>query len=173
MGTPGDIGIVTPVQLRFDDVLTLTSGKTLSGFELTLESYGVLNEDRSNAVLVCHALSGNHHAAGRHSPADRKAGWWDLHIGPGKAIDTDRFHVVCINNIGGCDGSSGPNTSNPETGEVWGPEFPQVAVEDWVHTQVLLADRLGIDIWAAVVGGSLGGMQALYWATQYPDRVRN
>ena len=173
MGTPGDIGIVTPVQLRFDDVLTLTSGKTLSGFELTLESYGVLNEDRSNAVLVCHALSGNHHAAGRHSPADRKAGWWDLHIGPGKAIDTDRFHVVCINNIGGCDGSSGPNTSNPETGEVWGAEFPQVAVEDWVHTQVLLADRLGIDTWAAVVGGSLGGMQALYWATQYPDRVRN
>lgn len=173
MAASGDIGIVAPVQLRFDDTLILQSGKALDGFDLTMESYGDLNGDRSNAVLVCHALSGNHHAAGRHDPADRKAGWWDAHIGPGKAIDTNRFYVVCINNIGGCDGSTGPNTLNPETERPWGPDFPQVTVEDWVHTQALLADRLGIDAWAAVVGGSLGGMQALHWATHYPDRVRN
>ena len=173
MTPSGDIGIVTPEQVHFDQPLTLQSGKILPEFNLTTETYGVLNADRSNAVLVCHALSGNHHAAGRHDPADRKPGWWDLHIGPGKAIDTNRFFVVSSNNLGGCDGSTGPNTAQPETGQLWGPEFPQVTVQDWVRAQALLADHFGIATWAAVVGGSLGGMQALHWAAHYPDRVRN
>lgn len=169
----GEIGLVTPTREVFSETLALASGQTLAGFELITETYGQLNPQRSNAVLICHALSGNHHAAGRYNHADPKPGWWDLHVGPGKAIDTDRFFVVSLNNIGGCDGSSGPNTINPETQQPWGPDFPQVSVSDWVTTQAMLADRLGIDSWAAVIGGSLGGMQAIHWAVHYPERVRN
>ena len=169
----GDVGLVTAAREVFSETLTLTSGRTLAGFELITETYGRLNTQRSNAVLICHALSGNHHAAGRYDLSDPKPGLWDLHIGPGKAIDTNRFFVVSLNNLGGCDGSSGPNTMNSDTELPWGPDFPQVSVSDWVTTQVMLADRLGIDSWAAVIGGSLGGMQALHWAVHYPERVRN
>ena len=169
----GGVGLVTAAREVFSETLTLTSGRTLAGFELITETYGRLNTQRSNAVLICHALSGNHHAAGRYDLSDPKPGWWDLHIGPGKAIDTNRFFVVSLNNLGGCDGSSGPNTMNSATEQPWGPDFPQVSVSDWVTTQVMLADRLGIDSWAAVIGGSLGGMQALHWAVHYPERVRN
>ena len=168
-----EVGLVTPIREVFSENLALASGQTLAGFELITETYGQLNSQRSNAVLICHALSGNHHAAGRYNHSDPKPGWWDLHVGPGKAIDTNRFFVVSLNNIGGCDGSSGPNTMNPETQQPWGPNFPQVSVNDWVTTQALLADRLGIDSWAAVVGGSLGGMQAIHWAVHYSERVRN
>jgi homoserine O-acetyltransferase len=169
----GDVGLVTAAREVFSETLTLTSGRTLAGFELITETYGRLNTQRSNAVLICHALSGNHHAAGRYDLSDPKPGWWDLHIGPGKAIDTNRFFVVSLNNLGGCDGSSGPNTMNSATEQPWGPDFPQVSVSDWVTTQVMLAERLGIESWAAVIGGSLGGMQALHWAVHYPERVRN
>jgi len=168
-----EVGLVTPIREVFSENLALASGQTLAGFELITETYGQLNSQRSNAVLICHALSGNHHAAGRYNHSDPKPGWWDLHVGPGKAIDTNRFFVVSLNNIGGCDGSSGPNTMNPETQQPWGPNFPQVSVNDWVTTQAMLADRLGIDSWAAVVGGSLGGMQAIHWAVHYSERVRN
>ena len=168
-----EVGLVTPTREVFSENLALASGQTLAGFELITETYGQLNSQRSNAVLICHALSGNHHAAGRYNHSDPKPGWWDLHVGPGKAIDTNRFFVVSLNNIGGCDGSSGPNTINPETQQPWGPNFPQVSVSDWVTTQAMLADRLGIDSWAVVVGGSLGGMQAIHWAVHYPERVRN
>ena len=168
-----EVGLVTPTREVFSENLALASGQRLAGFELITETYGQLNSQRSNAVLICHALSGNHHAAGRYNHSDPKPGWWDLHVGPGKAIDTNRFFVVSLNNIGGCDGSSGPNTMNPETQQPWGPNFPQVSVNDWVTTQAMLADRLGIDSWAAVVGGSLGGMQAIHWAVHYSERVRN
>jgi len=171
---PADsVGLVTPQQARFDEPLPLACGKTLPAYELVYETYGELNAERSNAVLICHALSGHHHAAGYHSPDDRKPGWWDAHIGPGKAIDTDRFFVVSLNNLGGCHGSTGPCHINPETGRLWGPEFPVMTVGDWVDSQVRLADRLGIERFAAVVGGSLGGMQVLQWAMRYPERIAN
>ena len=135
--------------------------------------YGELNAQRSNAVLICHALSGNHHAAGYHSPDDKKAGWWDECIGPGKPIDTNRFFVVCLNNLGGCHGSTGPSSINPATGKPWGPDFPPMRTRDWVHSQARLADYLGIECWAAVIGGSLGGMQAMRWSLEFPQRIRH
>ena len=143
----------------------------LPGFELVYETYGELNAARSNAVLICHALSGDHHAAGYHAPDDAKPGWWDACIGPGKPIDTRRFFVVVPNNLGGCNGSTGPLSVDPANGKWWGPGFPAVTVKDWVKTQALLADELGIDRFAAVIGGSLGGMQALQWTIDLPDRV--
>ena len=167
------IGVVTPETLHFDQPLTLNCGETLPEYDLIIETYGTLNEEKSNAVLVCHALSGNHHLAGYHSESDRKPGWWESAIGPGKAIDTNRFFVVGLNNLGGCDGSTGPTSINPETGTVYGPDFPLVTVEDWVESQARLADRLGIEQWAAIVGGSLGGMQALQWSISYPQRMRH
>ncbi len=167
------VGIVSPRTARFSEPLTLASGHTLPSWELVFETYGELNATGSNAVLICHALSGHHHAAGRHSPQDRKPGWWDSCIGPGKPIDTSRFFVVSLNNIGGCHGSTGPASINTETGEAWGPDFPQPRVEDWVDVQATLADFLGIDCWAAVIGGSLGGMQAMCWSLRYPERVRH
>ncbi|HET7797495.1 homoserine O-acetyltransferase [Nevskia sp.] len=167
------LGIVVPRKLRIDTPLVLASGRTLAGFELMIETYGELNAERSNAVLICHALSGDHHAAGFHSPDDRKPGWWDSAIGPGKPIDTNRFHVVCLNNLGGCRGSTGPTTVNPDTGALWGPEFPIVTVRDWVQSQAMLADHLGIQTWAAVIGGSLGGMQVMQWTIDFPSRVRH
>lgn len=165
------VGLVTPFVERFDEPLLLSGGDSLPSFELMVETYGELNKDASNAVLICHALSGNHHAAGKHHVDDRKPGWWDLIIGPGKPIDTDRFYVVSLNNLGGCDGSTGPSAINPESGRPWGPDFPQLHVSDWVRSQKRLAERLGIERWAAVVGGSLGGMQALQWAVDYPEAV--
>ncbi|KEF30275.1 Homoserine O-acetyltransferase [Marinobacter nitratireducens] len=171
---PADsVGIVTPQTYHFDEPIDLACGQTLPSYDLVVETYGQLNADASNAVLICHALSGHHHAAGYHSKEDRKPGWWDSCIGPGKPIDTNRFFVVALNNLGGCHGSTGPNSLNPATGKQYGPDFPVVTVSDWVKSQALLADRLGIDTWAAVVGGSLGGMQALQWSLDYPDRLKH
>jgi homoserine O-acetyltransferase len=167
------VGLVTPQTQHFDQPLTLRSGRVLSSYDLVYETYGELNADHSNAILICHALSGSHHAAGYHSMDDDKPGWWDSCIGPGKPIDTREFFVVAVNNLGGCNGSSGPTSINPETGEVYGPDFPIVAVRDWVNSQARLADVLGIEQWAAVVGGSLGGMQVLRWSIQFPTRLRH
>lgn len=171
---PADsVGLVSPKVAHFDQPLSLACGRTLNNYELIYETYGELNATASNAVLICHALSGTHHAAGYHHVDDRKPGWWDTCIGPGKAIDTNKFFVVSLNNLGGCHGSTGPNSRNPATGRIYGADFPVVTVEDWVHSQARLADRLGIQQWAAVVGGSLGGMQALQWSISYPERVRH
>ncbi|HDZ56880.1 MAG TPA: homoserine O-acetyltransferase [Pseudomonas xinjiangensis] len=171
---PADsVGLVTPQYQAFPDPLRLACGKSLAQFELVYETYGTLNANHSNAVLVCHALSGHHHAAGYHSEDDRKPGWWDSCIGPGKAIDTNRFFVVSLNNLGGCHGSTGPCSINPETGKSYGASFPVLSVEDWVNSQAQLADVLDIQCWAAVVGGSLGGMQAIQWALSYPERIRH
>lgn len=171
---PADsVGLVVPKTHHFDQPLPLDSGRELPHYELIYETYGELNQERSNAILVCHALSGDHHAAGYHSPDDRKPGWWENCIGPGKPIDTNRFFVVSLNNIGGCSGSTGPGSINPRTNKRYGPSFPIVTVADWVRSQAQLADVLGIDCWAAVVGGSLGAMQALQWAIDYPQRLRH
>ena len=170
-GTADSVGLVEPRLARYDQPLTLQCRETLPGFELVYETYGELNAARSNAVLVCHALSGDHHAAGYHAPEDRKPGWWDACIGPGKPIDTRKFFVVSSNNLGGCNGSTGPASIDPQTGEPWGERFPAVTVKDWVRTQALLADTLGIERFAAVIGGSLGGMQALQWAIDFPERI--
>jgi homoserine O-acetyltransferase len=167
------VGIVTPRIARFEEPLPLACGRDLPAYELIYETYGELNEQRSNAILVCHALSGHHHAAGYHSADDKRPGWWDECIGPGKPIDTRHFYVVSVNNIGGCHGSTGPMSINPETGKHWGPDFPPLRARDWVHSQARLADYLGIDCWAAIVGGSLGGMQAMRWSLEYPQRVRH
>lgn len=167
------VGIVEPRKILIDTPLILDCGRVLLQHELMVETYGSLNAAGSNAILICHALSGDHHAAGYHSVDDRKAGWWDNCIGPGKPIDTDRFFVVCLNNLGGCRGSTGPNQINPQTGRVWGPDFPLLTVRDWVRSQALLADRLGITQWAAIVGGSLGGMQVMQWSVDLPRRVRH
>ena len=170
---PHSVGIVTPQHARFDEPLPLACGRELPAYELVYETYGELNEARSNAVLVCHALSGHHHAAGYHSDGDGKPGWWEECIGPGKPIDTERFFVVSLNNLGGCHGSTGPASINPDSGQPWGPDFPSLRVRDWVNSQARLADLLGIACWAAVIGGSLGGMQAMRWALEYPERVRH
>ncbi|GLO56022.1 homoserine O-acetyltransferase [Pseudomonas sp. ITEM 17296] len=167
------VGLVTPQTARFEEPLALACGRSLASYELVYETYGTLNASASNAVLICHALSGHHHAAGYHATTDRKPGWWDSCIGPGKPIDTNRFFVVSLNNLGGCNGSTGPSSLNPATGKPYGADFPVLTVEDWVHSQARLADRLGIGQWAAIVGGSLGGMQALQWTITYPDRVRH
>lgn len=167
------VGIVTPQCLHFDEPLLLRSGKTINSYDLMIETYGSLNTNKSNAILICHALSGDHHAAGYHSEQDTKPGWWDHCIGPGKPIDTNKFFVVCLNNLGGCAGSTGPISINPDTGTFYGPDFPVVTVRDWVKSQLALMDRLGISQWAAVVGGSLGGMQAMRWAISYPDQLRH
>ena len=167
------VGLVSPQVAQFAEPLALACGRSLSHYELVYETYGELNAERSNAVLICHALSGHHHAAGYHSMDERKPGWWDSCIGPGKPIDTRKFFVVSLNNLGGCNGSTGPASRNPQTGRVYGSDFPVVTVEDWVNSQALLADRLGISQWAAVIGGSLGGMQALQWTISYPERVRH
>ncbi|MDZ7735087.1 MAG: homoserine O-acetyltransferase [Gammaproteobacteria bacterium] len=170
---PDSVGLVTPRTQHFNEALTLESGSTLNGFDLVYETYGELNATRSNAILICHALSGDHHVAGYHSEKDKKPGWWDNCIGPGKPIDTSKFFVVAPNNLGGCSGSTGPQTINPATGKPYGPEFPIVTVGDWVKSQSMLADVLGIERWAAVIGGSLGGMQVMQWSFDYPDRIGN
>ena len=169
----GSVGVVSPHTFEFSQSLELSGGKTLHGFTLVYECYGELNADKSNALLVCHALSGDHHAAGYHSLSDKKPGWWDNAIGPGKPFDTNKFFIVCVNNLGGCSGSTGPLSINPETGKSWGASFPLITVDDWVAAQAMLSDSLGIEQWAAVIGGSLGGMQVMQWAIQYPDRLRH
>jgi homoserine O-acetyltransferase len=167
------VGIVSPQRFHFDEPLPLRSGKVIKSYDLMVETYGELNADKSNAILICPALSGDHHAAGYHSMADKKPGWWDVCIGPGKPIDTNHFFVVSLNNLGGCAGSTGPGSINPDTGTWYGPDFPVVTVRDWVNSQARLADRLGVYQWAAVIGGSLGGMQVMRWSISYPERVRH
>ena len=167
------VGLVVEQVYQENKPFILKSGDELPGFKLVYETYGKLNTERSNAVLICHALSGHHHAAGAHSEDDKKPGWWDSCIGPNKPIDTNKFFVVSLNNLGGCHGSTGPIDINPETGETYGSKFPAVSVEDWVSSQVMLTDHLGIKKYVAVIGGSLGGMQAMQWAIDYPNRLSN
>jgi len=171
MTAPQSVGIVAPQTAHFAEPLPLRSGGTLAGYDLVYETYGTLNADRSNAVLVCHALSGSHHVAGVYADEPQNVGWWDNLVGPGKPLDTGKFFVIGVNNLGGCNGSAGPCALNPANGRPWGADFPFVTVEDWVDAQARLADRLGITRFAAVMGGSLGGMQALSWTLQYPERV--
>jgi homoserine O-acetyltransferase len=168
------VGRVEPQVAAFSQPLALACGQWLPRYELAYETYGELNPDASNAVLVCHALNASHHVAGYYDAGDRdNVGWWDNMIGPGKPLDTRRFFVVGVNNLGSCFGSTGPQSINPDTGRAWGGDFPLVTVEDWVDSQARLADRLGIAQFAAVMGGSLGGMQALAWAIRYPQRIRH
>jgi homoserine O-acetyltransferase len=173
MSLNSSVGIVAPQTAHFKEPLTLKSGQVLSEYHLVYETYGKLNADKSNAVMICHALSGNHHVAGKYDESDKNPGWWDNLIGPGKPLDTNKFFVIGLNNLGGCHGSSGPLSTNPATDKPWGASFPVVTVEDWVNSQVRLADYLGIHQLAAIIGGSLGGMQALQWTIAYPERVRN
>ena len=166
------IGIVETKMLHFSEPLELECGKVLSEYDIAYETYGELNKAGNNAILICHALSGDQHAAGYHSMEDRKPGWWDSSIGPGKPIDTNHFYVVCLNNLGSCKGSSGPNTKRPGTDKYWGPDFPIVTVRDWVNSQHRLMLELNIDHWCAVIGGSLGGMQVMQWSIDYPDLIK-
>lgn len=165
--------IATPQTMHFPDALPLQSGKHIRDYTLAYETYGTLNADRSNAILVCHALNASHHVAGVYAGQPKSEGWWDNMIGPGKSVDTNKFFVIGVNNLGSCFGSTGPMHTNPETGAVYGSSFPVLTVEDWVNAQSLLLDRLGIQQMAAVLGGSLGGMQALSWTLQYPERMRH
>lgn len=167
------IGFVTPQTIQFDQPLTLQSGATISDYHLMIETYGTLNADKSNAVLICHALNASHHVAGAYADDPKNIGWWDNMIGPGKSVDTNRFFVIGINNLGSCFGSTGPMHNNPQTGKPYGADFPVVTVEDWVQAQARVADHLGIQQFAAVMGGSLGGMQALAWSMLFPDRLRH
>ncbi len=165
--------IATPQTMRFDAPLQLQSGASIHGYSLSYETYGTLNADKSNAVLVCHALNASHHVAGVYEGQQKSEGWWDNMIGPGKSVDTNKFFVIGVNNLGSCFGSTGPMHTHPDTGKVYGADFPVVTVEDWVNAQALLLDALGIQTLAAVLGGSLGGMQALSWTLQYPERMRH
>jgi homoserine O-acetyltransferase len=171
MNRPRSLGHVTPQRAHFAEPLKLASGVTLTGFDLVYETYGQLNAARSNAILICHALSGTHHVAGTYEGDPRSTGWWDNMVGPGKPVDTDRFFVVGVNNLGGCHGSTGPSSLDPATGLPFGARFPFVTVADWVHAQARLADHLNIQRFAAVMGGSLGAMQALQWSLSYPERL--
>ena len=173
MQPASSVGIVVPQTAHFTTPLTLKSGAVLPSYDLVYETYGTLNADKSNAILVCHALSGNHHVAGVYAEQDKKPGWWDNMVGPGKPIDTDRFFVIGLNNLGGCHGSTGPASIDPITGQPFGSRFPLVTVEDWVESQARLADSLGIRQFAVIMGGSLGGMQALHWSIKHPERVRH
>lgn len=165
--------IATPQSMHFPDALPLQSGHSIRDYTLAFETYGTLNADKSNAILVCHALNASHHVAGVYEGQPKSEGWWDNMIGPGKSVDTDKFFVIGVNNLGSCFGSTGPMHTNPDTGVVYGSSFPVLTVEDWVNAQALLLDRLGIRQMAAVLGGSLGGMQALSWTLQYPERMRH
>ncbi|MBC7859216.1 MAG: homoserine O-acetyltransferase [Burkholderiaceae bacterium] len=167
------IGIVSPQTMHFAQPLPLQSGASLPNYMLMFETYGTLNADKSNAVLVCHALNASHHVAGVYAGQPKNVGWWDNMVGPGKPLDTDRFFVIGVNNLGSCFGSTGPMHTNPATGKPYGAAFPVVTVEDWVVAQSRLADALGIEQFAAVMGGSLGGMQALAWSIMFPERLRH
>ena len=170
--------IASPQSMYFPDSLPLQSGSSIRAYDLSFETYGTLNADKSNAVLICHALNASHHVAGVYlndagAVKNRSEGWWDTMIGPGKPVDTNQFFVIGVNNLGSCFGSTGPMQLNPDTGEIYGADFPVVTVQDWVDAQARLLDALGIQTLAAVMGGSLGGMQALSWSLQYPGRVRH
>jgi homoserine O-acetyltransferase len=165
--------IATPQSMTFEAALPLQSGASIRGYSLSYETYGTLNADKSNAVLICHALNASHHVAGVYADQAHNVGWWDNMIGPGKSLDTNQFFVIGVNNLGSCFGSTGPMHVNPDTGRVYGADFPVVTVEDWVNAQARLLDALGIEQLAAVMGGSLGGMQALSWTLQYPERVKH
>ncbi len=167
------VGIVEDKIQHFSQALTLVCGRELPEYDIAYETYGTLNATATNAVLICHALSGDHHAAGYHSMKDKKPGWWENCIGPNKPIDTNKFFVVCSNTLGHCKGSTGPASINPSTGKFYGPDFPIVTVKDWVNSQVRLSHALGIQQWAAIIGGSLGGMQVLQWAIDYPDYLKH
>ena len=167
------VGAVIPQTMHIDVPLAFKSGAVLDRYDLVYETYGTLNAAKSNAVLVCHALNASHHVAGWYTDDPGNIGWWDNMIGPGKPLDTNRFFVIGVNNLGGCFGTTGPSSINPRTGKAYGSTFPVVTVEDWVIAQAQLADRLGIGCFAAVLGGSLGAMQALQWSLCYPDRIRN
>jgi homoserine O-acetyltransferase len=167
------IGIVKPKIFKCTDPIKLSCGMTLDNYELIYETYGKLNKNKDNAVLVCHALSGNQHVAGRHKKTDKHPGWWDSLVGPGKPLNTNKFFVIGINNLGGNEGSTGPKSINPKTKKVWGSSFPIITVEDWVKTQKTLINYLGIQRLSSVIGGSLGGMQALEWNLQFPNEVKN
>jgi homoserine O-acetyltransferase/O-succinyltransferase len=167
----GSVGFVTPQSMRFEEPLKLASGASIADYELRYETYGSLNAARDNAVLICHALNASHHVAGRYADRPEEVGWWDNMVGPGRPVDTRRFFVIGVNNLGSCFGSTGPMSTNPATGHPYGASFPVVTVEDWVDAQARLADRLGIPRFAAVMGGSLGAMQALSWTIQYPERI--
>ncbi|MBS0298971.1 MAG: homoserine O-acetyltransferase [Proteobacteria bacterium] len=167
------VGAVTPQYVQIDKPLQLKSGMSLESYHLVFETYGQLNAACSNAILICHALSGNHHVAGVYAENEKSIGWWDNMIGPGKPIDTNRFFVIGVNNLGGCHGSTGPASIDPRTGKQYGANFPVVTVEDWVEAQAQLAEHLGIEQFAAIVGGSLGGMQAMQWTLDYPEKVRH
>jgi homoserine O-acetyltransferase len=170
---PRSVGAVRSQTLHFSEPLALRSGAVLDSYDLIYETYGKLNAAKSNAVLVCHALNAAHHVAGYYADKPDNVGWWDNMIGPGKPVDTEKFFVIGVNNVGGCFGSTGPGSVNPGTGKPYGSSFPVVTVEDWVNAQARLADRLGIDSFAAVMGGSLGAMQALQWTVSFPSRIRN
>jgi homoserine O-acetyltransferase len=165
------IGIVAPQRMQFNEPLALQNGSSIVDYDLMVETYGTLNAARSNAVLVCHALNASHHVAGVYAGEPKNVGWWDNMVGPGKPLDTNRFFVIGVNNLGSCFGSTGPMSVNPSTGRPYGASFPVVTVEDWVNAQARVADAFGIERFAAVMGGSLGGMQALAWSTMYPERV--
>jgi len=170
---PGSVGAVSPQRATFVEPLALRCGRTIADYDLVYETYGTLNAERSNAILVCHALNAAHHVAGFYADDPQNIGWWDNIIGPGKPVDTNRFFVIGVNNLGGCFGSTGPMSIDPQTGRPYGARFPLVTVEDWVAAQARLADHLGIERFAAVMGGSLGAMQALSWTRQFPQRVRH
>ena len=171
MPPEGSVGVVSPKLACFEEPIALASGARLGAYDLAYETYGALNAARSNAVLICHALNASHHVAGVYADDPANLGWWDNLIGPGKPVDTERFFVIGVNNLGGCHGSTGPSSINPTTGRPWGADFPVVTVEDWVEAQSRLATRLGIDRFAAVMGGSLGAMQAMQWAVSQPERL--
>jgi len=170
---PTSVGAVTAQMAHFDAPIRLRSGASLPAYDIAYETYGELNAQKSNAVLVCHALNASHHVAGYYANDQSNVGWWDNLVGPGKPLDTRRFFVVGTNYLGSCFGSTGPASTNPATGKPWGADFPVVTVEDWVEAQARLAERLGIERFAAVIGGSLGAMQAMQWTLSYPDRVRH
>lgn len=167
------VGVVTPQYVHIDSPLQLKSGATLDRYHLVYETYGQLNAAKSNAILICHALSGNHHIAGVYADKEKSQGWWDNMVGPGKPVDTDRFFVIGVNNLGGCHGSTGPTSIDSTTGKPYGASFPVVTVEDWVEAQEKLSQHLGIEQFAAIMGGSLGGMQAMQWTLNYPEKVRH
>lgn len=173
MSEPASIGFVEPELIDFDQPLALDCGKVLSKYSLMVETYGSLNAEKTNAVLICHALNASHHVAGQYKGQEKSTGWWDNMIGPGKPLDTNRFFVIGVNNLGSCFGSTGPMSINPETGKPYAADFPVVTVKDWVNSQAALADYFGIKQFAAVMGGSLGGMQALQWSLSYPERLRH
>jgi homoserine O-acetyltransferase len=168
----GSVGLVKPKKVVIEQPLKLACGVVLPSHSLVYETYGAPNKDNTNAILICHALSGNHHAAGFYDD-NPKPGWWDNYIGPGKPIDSNRFFIVCVNNIGSCFGSTGPTSENPETGQPFGADFPPLRARDWVESQRHLMEHLNIDCWAAVVGGSLGGMQAMRWSLEHPEKLQH